>query len=70
MSRGYTAFPYPQENVLRYIAHCGGKVTISSDSHSPDTIAYKFAESKNYAKACGIDKLWHLTQPHVFSVRV
>lgn len=50
MARGYMQTPYPKEDLLREIAKSGGKVILSSDSHSPDTLLYNFSETEKYLK--------------------
>lgn len=62
MSRGYTDFPYPHENILNYIAAVGGKITVSSDSHSVDTVDYKLDKMCELARKCGFDGLYTLTE--------
>lgn len=57
MSRGYTDFPYPQSALLRFIKESGGAVTVSSDTHSADTVNYKLDEMSALAKACGFETL-------------
>jgi len=42
ISRGYRTTPYPAPDVLDYIKEKGGKMIISSDSHSKENIAYLF----------------------------
>lgn len=42
ISRGYKAFPYPDISVLKLIAENDGKVILSGDSHSADTLCYGF----------------------------
>ena len=44
MSRGYRTSPYPHKEIRDYIRAHGGKLILSSDSHSKETIAYKFAD--------------------------
>ena len=61
MSRGYADVPYPHPEVLKYIAKCGGRVTISSDSHSIDTVNFMLDEMLEYAVSCGINGLYALT---------
>ena len=60
MSRGYTDFPYPQENLLRYIAKRGGRIILSSDSHSVDTVNYKLDSMCDTALAAGFDRRYEL----------
>lgn len=45
ISRGYRTTPYPSIPILKYIKEQGGKVILSSDSHSAENIAFKFDES-------------------------
>jgi len=42
ISRGYRSTPYPSLPALQYIREKGGKVLLSSDSHSADNIAFQF----------------------------
>ncbi|MBO5879829.1 MAG: histidinol-phosphatase [Clostridia bacterium] len=42
ISRGYRTTPYPAPDILDYIKSKGGKLIISSDSHSKENIAYLF----------------------------
>ena len=44
ISRGYRTSPYPSFEIQEYIASKGGKFIMSSDSHSKDTLLYKFDE--------------------------
>ena len=48
ISRGYTDNPYPSQTVLEYILKNGGKVILSSDSHSKNTLLFNF--EKEYEK--------------------
>lgn len=44
ISRGYRQEPYPSKDLIDYIKSKGGKLIISSDSHSIDNLGYKFSE--------------------------
>lgn len=44
ISRGYKTFPYPSDDIIAYIKQKGGKFILTSDSHSADTLCYKFEE--------------------------
>ncbi len=57
ISRGYRTEAYPQMQFLRYIAQKGGRVILSSDSHSADTLCYKFEEYERIAKDMGLTDL-------------
>lgn len=48
ISRGYTTVPYPSRNIIEYIKERGGRFIMSSDSHSRDTLCYKFGEYTEY----------------------
>lgn len=60
MSKGYTKSPYPNENILKKIASLSGKVTVSSDSHSIETIDFKLDEMYRLAFDCGFEKIYQL----------
>ncbi len=47
ISRGYRTTPYPAYDVLTYIKEKGGKMIISSDSHSKENIAFLFEKYEN-----------------------
>ncbi|MBR5140743.1 MAG: histidinol-phosphatase HisJ family protein, partial [Clostridia bacterium] len=49
ISRGYRTTPYPAPDILAYIKEKGGKLIISSDSHSKENIAFLFDK---YADLC------------------
>ncbi len=42
MARGYRTQPYPNADMRRYIKDRGGRLLLSSDSHSADTLCYAF----------------------------
>ena len=42
ISRGHRTTPYPSPEILSYIKEKGGRLIISSDSHSKENIAYLF----------------------------
>jgi len=44
ISRGYRTEPYPSLPILEYIKRKGGRVILSSDSHSAENIAFRFNE--------------------------
>lgn len=45
MSRGYRTVPYPAAPIRAYLRGHGAKLIQSSDSHSRQTLAYRFGES-------------------------
>ena len=48
MCRGYRSAPCPDEGLLRIILKSGGRITLSSDSHAKETLAFAFPETKKY----------------------
>ncbi len=50
ISRGYRKEAYPQKELLKYILDKGGKVILSSDSHSTDGLCTEFEQYKDYVK--------------------
>lgn len=62
MSRGYRTAPYPSAPLLRAICRRGGRVCITSDSHSADTIFYAFGQARELARSCGFRETWVLTE--------
>lgn len=53
--------PYPAEFLLGYIFEKGGRVTLTSDSHSVDSLDFAFEKAKALIKKCGFDEILHLT---------
>ncbi len=53
ISRGYRKAAYPEYSLLEYIAEKGGKVILSSDSHSTETLCYEFEKYEMIAKDLG-----------------
>lgn len=39
----------------------GGKITITADCHNAADIAFGYEEAGEYAKSCGFEKIWVLT---------
>jgi len=60
ISRGLRTRPYPSESILRTILKEGGRITLSSDSHSKDTIDCFFKESRQMLKDIGFKTAWFL----------
>lgn len=44
ISRGYRSKPYPSPDIIEYIRSHKGRMILSSDSHSRDTLCFGFAE--------------------------
>lgn len=50
ISRGYQDKPYPMPQVLDYIKQKGGKLILSSDSHSKENVAFEYDKWKHLVK--------------------
>ena len=55
MARGYRDAPYPALFLLREWRAMGGRIILTSDSHSADTILYGYDQSAELAKAAGFE---------------
>lgn len=55
MFRGLRRAPYPAAFLLRRLAELGGRIVLSSDSHSVDALGYQFAAAAELAKSCGFN---------------
>ena len=62
MSRGYRTAPYPAPSLLKSIRAGGGRICLTSDSHSAQTITYAFPQAAELALACGFREAWVLTE--------
>ncbi len=57
ISRGYRTTPYPAPDILKKIHEGGGKVIISSDTHSIESVDSGFEDALIYIKDCGFNKI-------------
>ena len=57
ISRGWRKEAYPEAWILKYIAQMGGRIVLSSDSHSAQTLCYRFEEYQQLVKELGFDNL-------------
>lgn len=62
--------PYPNEVILRKIASLGGKVTVSSDSHSLATVDFQLNEMCRLAYKCGFREIYRLGDNGFYSVNI
>ena len=60
ISRGYRKKPYPAENLLYILKEKESKLTLSSDSHSIETIDFHFEETKKLLKSIGFSVIYEL----------
>lgn len=61
MSRGYRSTPYPAPFLLRAIRQRGGRICVTSDTHSAQTITHAFSLAGELAMDCGFRETWILT---------
>lgn len=61
ISCGYRKTPYPSEFLIKSLKEMGGRVTVSSDSHSAKTVAFGLEEAAGLAKKCGFEEIYILT---------
>ena len=50
--------PYPSPFIMKYLKKRNMRLTISSDSHSIDSLNYKFDEMEEYCKSFGFEEIW------------
>ena len=62
VSRGYRTAPYPALFLLREWRRMGGRIILTSDAHSADTVVYGYGQSAALAKAAGFAKSTLLTR--------
>ena len=61
MARGYRDAPYPALFLLKEWRSMGGRVILTSDSHSTDTLLFGYERSMALARAAGYDRSILLT---------
>jgi len=62
MSRGCRTAPYPAPFLLRTIREKGGRVCLTSDSHSAGSILHAFGQACELARSCGFRETWVLSK--------
>ncbi len=60
MFRVGNSTPYPSMFILKHILKRGGKITITSDSHSVDSLNFAFDKAIEYCKECGFNEAYIL----------
>lgn len=53
MAKGHRTLPYPHPRLLHILKKNDGKIILSSDSHSVDTLDYKFCEMREILRDIG-----------------
>ncbi|MDR2590097.1 MAG: histidinol-phosphatase HisJ family protein, partial [Oscillospiraceae bacterium] len=62
--------PYPSAFLLKELCKRGGEVILSSDSHKPESLYYKFDEVLELVKSCGFKHIKRLTKDGFIDVRI
>ncbi len=70
ISRGYRTKPYPNENLLHIIKKEGGRVILSSDSHSIDTLDFGFDDAKKQLKEIGFKFVYTIKNGEFVKVNI
>jgi histidinol-phosphatase (PHP family) len=58
VARGYRKTPYPSRDLLLELKKRGARVTVSSDAHAADEIAFGLAGAEALIGECGFTELW------------
>ena len=61
VSRGYRTAPYPALFLLREWRDMGGRIILTSDAHSTDTLVFGYDQAAELAKAAGFSRCSVLT---------
>lgn len=61
MARGYRTTPYPALFLLKEWRSMGGKIILTADAHSTDTVVYGYAQAMDLARTAGFDRSVLLT---------
>ena len=62
MSRGYRSAPYPALFLLREWRAMGGKIILTADAHSAETVVFGYDQAAELARAAGYERSVILTQ--------
>jgi len=62
--------PYPSEFLLKELIKRGGEVILSSDSHSAESLYYKYDEMLELVKSCGFRYIKRLTKDGFIDVKL
>jgi histidinol-phosphatase (PHP family) len=62
--------PYPSEFLLKELFGRGGEILITCDSHSTESVFFKFNEMMELAKFCGFKHIKRLTKSGFIDVKI
>ena len=60
ISRGYRTTPYPYANLLQVLKKNGNGIVLNSDSHSVETLTFRFEETRLFLKDIGFGHIYAL----------
>ena len=58
VARGYCSTPYPGKTLLKNLCEMGGRVILTSDCHSAETIDFAFDSALELIRASGFKEVW------------
>ncbi len=58
MTRGYRTEPYPSRELLGELYELGGRIILSSDAHSPESVYGGIEQLREIALECGFTEVW------------
>ncbi len=61
VARGYRSAPYPALFLLREWRAMGGRIILTADAHSPDTVLFGYDQAAELARTAGFDRASVLT---------
>ncbi len=70
MSRGYIDRPYPDSYLLKRILEKNGRIIITTDTHSVNTIDYYAKEALELVKFLGFTSVWNLSKNGFIETKV
>lgn len=62
--------PYPADFILRHICEKGGRITLTSDSHSVASIDFAFDKAIEYIVSCGFEDIYYLTKDGIKAYKI
>ncbi len=70
MARGYRTHPFPSKELLEIIYNNNGKIMLSADSHSANTLNYAFSETIKELKEIGFKSVYTLKKGEFIKMEI
>ena len=61
ISRGWRTEPYPDAFLLKELRRLGGRVCLTGDSHSADSLLTGYRRAEALLRGCGFESCWYFT---------